>query len=101
MDCDLVLTGECAKCERAHSMLKGGDDPMASDDLARWMRGGLSAPKHGYDALRDFVETQNIARFRALLKTETRPQERKVLVQLLADEEARHTETVKSKRKQA
>lgn len=36
-----------------------------------------------------FVETENIARFTALLRTETRPRERAVLQQLLAEEEAK------------
>jgi len=36
-----------------------------------------------------FVETENIARFTALLRKETRPKERAVLAELLVEEEAK------------
>ncbi len=42
------------------------------------------------DPLANFVETQNIARFRALLAAETHPDKRKVLTELWAQEEAKH-----------
>ena len=40
--------------------------------------------------LTNFVETQNIARFRALLAVESHPDKRKILIELLAQEEAKH-----------
>jgi hypothetical protein len=100
-DCDLIYPDECVKCKRTHRILKATDDPMASKELARWISGELRTPEQGFDALRDFVETQNIARFKALLETELLPHERKVLIQLLGEEEARHAETNKAKRKRA
>jgi hypothetical protein len=100
-DCDLIYPDECAKCKRTHRILKAADDPMASKELARWISGELRTPEQGFDALRDFVETQNIAHFKALLETEVHPYERRVLIQLLGEEEARHAETSKAKRKQA
>ncbi len=42
------------------------------------------------DPLANFVETQNIARFRALLAVENHPDKRKILIELLAQEEAKH-----------
>lgn len=95
-DCDLVFSDESGKCKRTYGILKATDDPMASKELRRWISGELRAPEQGLDALRDFVETQNIARFRALLETEMLPHERKVLIQLLAEEEAKHAKTIKT-----
>lgn len=40
--------------------------------------------------MQDFIETENIARFKVLLETEANPEKRRVLKQLLADEEAKH-----------
>jgi hypothetical protein len=40
-------------------------------------------------ALANFIETQNIARFRALLETETDPEKRRVLLRLLEQERAK------------
>jgi hypothetical protein len=42
------------------------------------------------DALANFVETRNIAHFRALLAVENHPDKRKILIELLAQEEAKH-----------
>jgi len=42
------------------------------------------------DRLTNFVETQNIARFRALLAEETHPDKRRILIQLLAEAEQKH-----------
>ena len=39
-----------------------------------------------------FVDSSNIARFRALLQSETDPDRREILLELLALEEARHLE---------
>jgi hypothetical protein len=39
--------------------------------------------------MQHFVETENIAHFKALLETETNPDKRRVLQKLLADEEAK------------
>lgn len=41
-------------------------------------------------ALATYIETQNIARFQALLETETVPDKRKVLALLLEQEKAKH-----------
>ena len=38
----------------------------------------------------DFVETENIARYKTLLETETHPDKRQILIRLLADEEVKH-----------
>jgi chromosomal replication initiation ATPase DnaA len=42
-----------------------------------------------HDELANFVETQNIARFRALLETETHPDKREILIRLLQQEQAK------------
>ncbi|MEO8321353.1 MAG: hypothetical protein ABJA75_05350 [Bradyrhizobium sp.] len=42
------------------------------------------------DPLANFVATQNIVRFRALLAVETHPDKREILIELLAQEEAKH-----------
>jgi hypothetical protein len=78
MDCDMVFSGECANCERTHSILKAGDDPMASKELARWIGGELSEPEKGQDALLNYAETENIARFKALPKNEAHPDKRRI-----------------------
>jgi hypothetical protein len=46
------------------------------------------------DAMETFVATQNIARFKAQLREETHPDKRRILLQLLANEVARHPEAV-------
>jgi hypothetical protein len=40
-DCDLLFTAACEDCERAHTLLKALEDPMASLELRRWMDGPL------------------------------------------------------------
>jgi hypothetical protein len=40
--------------------------------------------------LADYIETENIAYFNKLLKTEARPDKRRILMQLLAEEKAKH-----------
>lgn len=65
--CELLLSDQCADCERAHSILKTGDDPIASSELARWIGGELSQPEHGSDPLLEFAEKENIAHLAALL----------------------------------
>jgi hypothetical protein len=42
------------------------------------------------NALANFIETENIAYFSKLLKTEAHPDKRRILIQLLAEEEAKH-----------
>lgn len=39
--------------------------------------------------MQSFIETHNIAHFKLLLETETHPDKRKILLQLLAEEEAK------------
>ncbi len=46
------------------------------------------------DAMETYIAGQNIARFKALLREETHPDKRKILLQLLANEVARHPEAV-------
>lgn len=41
-----------------------------------------------------YIATQNIARFKALLREEKDPDKRRILLQLLADEVAKHPEAV-------
>ena len=42
------------------------------------------------NALANFIETENIAYFGKLLKTEVHPHKRRILIQLLAEEEVKH-----------
>lgn len=42
------------------------------------------------NTLANFIETENIAYFGKLLKTEVHPDKRRILIQLLAEEEAKH-----------
>ncbi|MEO8317657.1 MAG: hypothetical protein ABJA75_02865 [Bradyrhizobium sp.] len=44
----------------------------------------------------NFIETQNIARFKSLLQTEAHPDKRKILTLLLAEEEAKHTARIEA-----
>lgn len=46
------------------------------------------------DAMETYIATQNIARFKAQLREETHPDKRKILLQLLANEVAKHPESV-------
>jgi len=46
------------------------------------------------DAMEAYVATQNIARFKAQLREETHPDKRRILLQLLANEVAKHREAV-------
>ena len=39
--------------------------------------------------MQSFIETQNIVHFKRLLETETHPDKRKILLQLVAEEEAK------------
>lgn len=48
-----------------------------------------------HNALASFVETQNIARFRALLETETHPDKRNILLRLLQQEEVKRAARIK------
>jgi len=48
--------------------------------------------------LSNFVETQNIARFKALLVAEQHPDKRQILIQLLADEEAKQEARIATNR---
>ena len=48
--------------------------------------------------MQSFIETQNIAHFKLLLETETHPDKRKILLQLLAEEEAKRTAHVEAER---
>jgi hypothetical protein len=41
--------------------------------------------------MQSYIETQNIAHFKLLLETETHPDKRKILLRLLAEEEAKRT----------
>ncbi len=41
--------------------------------------------------MQSFIETQNIAHFKLLLETETHPDKRKILLRLLAEQEAKRT----------
>ena len=50
--------------------------------------------------MQSFMETQNIARFKLLLETETHPDKRKILLQLLAEEEAKRTAHVEAEHAQ-
>lgn len=50
--------------------------------------------------MESFIETQNITHFELLLKTETHPDKRKILLQLLAEEEAKRTAHVEAERAQ-
>ncbi len=49
--------------------------------------------------MQNFVETQNIARFKVLLETESDPDKRRVIKQLLAEEEAKHAARMASERR--
>ena len=46
------------------------------------------------DAMETYIATQNIARFKARLRDETHPDKRRILLQLLANEVAKHPEFV-------
>lgn len=50
--------------------------------------------------MKSFIETQNISRFKLLLETETHPDKRKILLQLLAEEEAKRIAHVEAERTQ-
>lgn len=49
--------------------------------------------------MQNFIETQNIARFKALLETEADPERRRVIQQLLAEEEAKHAARIAAERR--
>ena len=51
--------------------------------------------------MQSFIETQNIAHFKLLLETETHSDKRKILLQLLAEEEAKLTAHVEAERAQS
>lgn len=44
-DCDHVLGGLCARCERAAAQRRTLKDPMASKEMLRWIEGDLHAPR--------------------------------------------------------
>jgi hypothetical protein len=46
------------------------------------------------DAMETYIATQNIARFKTQLREETHPDKRRILLQLLANEVAKHPEAV-------
>jgi hypothetical protein len=46
------------------------------------------------DAMETYIATQNIARFKTRLREETHPDKRRILLQLLANEVAKHPEAV-------
>jgi hypothetical protein len=46
------------------------------------------------DAMESFIAVQNIVNFKMQLQRETRPDKRRILMQLLATEVARHPEAV-------
>jgi hypothetical protein len=46
------------------------------------------------DAMETYIATQNIARFKARLREEMHPDKRRILLQLLANEVAKHPESV-------
>jgi hypothetical protein len=46
------------------------------------------------DAMETYIATQNIARFKAQLREETHPDKRRILLQLLANEVAKHPEAL-------
>ena len=50
--------------------------------------------------MQSFIETQNIVHFKRLLETETQPDKRKILLQLLAEEEAKFIAHVDAERAQ-
>ena len=50
--------------------------------------------------MKSFIETRNISRFKLLLETETHPDKRKILLQLLAEEEAKRIAHVEAERAQ-
>jgi predicted phosphatase len=53
---------------------------------SRRLTGGKPLPQN---LLATFIETENIAYFKQLLKTEAHPDKRRILTQLLAEEEAK------------
>jgi predicted phosphatase len=50
-----------------------------------------------HNALANFIETENIAYFKQLLKTEAHPDKRAVLIQLLKEEEAKRDARIKAR----
>ena len=50
--------------------------------------------------MQKFIDTQNIVHFKRLLETETHPDKRKILLQLLAEEEAKLIAHVDAERAQ-
>jgi hypothetical protein len=46
------------------------------------------------NAMETYVASQNISRFKELLRQETHPDKRRILLQLLANEVAKHPEAV-------
>jgi len=48
--------------------------------------------------MQSFIETENIALFKLLLQTESHPDKRKILLQLLAEEKAKHIARVQAER---
>jgi hypothetical protein len=52
------------------------------------------------NCMQSYIEMQNIARFKLLLKTETHPDQRKILQLLLAEEEAKHVARIEAERAQ-
>jgi hypothetical protein len=51
-------------------------------------------------SVQNFIENANIAHFQKLLKSELDSTKRDILIRLLAEEEAKHAETIKTARKQ-
>ena len=46
------------------------------------------------DAMETYIAAQNIARYKAQLREETQPDRRRILLQLLANEVAKHPDAV-------
>ena len=50
------------------------------------------------DKMADYIETQNIAYYKTLLETEAHPDKRETLIELLAQEEAKHAARIAAAR---
>lgn len=50
----------------------------------------------GVAAMQHFIHAENVKHFKILLETEERPEQRKFLQKLLADEEIRYVEALKN-----
>lgn len=48
--------------------------------------------------MEDFVETENIARFKTILETEVNPDRRTIVTRLLAEEEAKRAARIEAAR---